>query len=163
MLPLYARSMPITLLYDWMAFRLTYPGHQSITFVVHQATESCGSSSIALSYAFMASSLSPKLEASHRGSSPPGRRGRHKTACCWLFQSHREDHISSRQVQNTLDGIASRAGLQECKCQDKAEKNRYPIHPHMLRHSFVVWSLDSCVPVDDLQDQLVGHGAQRFG
>jgi integrase len=76
----------------------------------------------------------------------------------WLFPSYRDEHISSRQVQNILDSIASRAGLQEVKRQDKAGKNRHRIHPHMLRHSFAVWSLDSGVPVSDLQDQL-GHAS----
>jgi integrase/recombinase XerD len=74
----------------------------------------------------------------------------------WLFPSYREGHISSRQVQNILDGIATRAGLQEVKRKDKAGKNRHRIHPHLLRHSFAIWSLDSGVPVGDLQDQL-GH------
>lgn len=76
----------------------------------------------------------------------------------WLFPSYREGHISSRQVQNILDGIATRAGLQEVKRQDKAGKNRNRVHPHMLRHSFAVWSLDGGVPVGDLQDQL-GHAS----
>jgi integrase len=74
----------------------------------------------------------------------------------WLFPSYREGHISSRQVQNILDDIATRAGLQEVKRKDKAGKNRHRVHPHILRHSFAVWSLDSGVPVGDLQDQL-GH------
>jgi integrase/recombinase XerD len=74
----------------------------------------------------------------------------------WLFPSYRDGHISSRQVQNILDGIASRAGLQEVKRKDKAGKDRHRIHPHLLRHSFAIWSLDSGVPVGDLQDQL-GH------
>jgi integrase/recombinase XerD len=76
----------------------------------------------------------------------------------WLFPSYRNGHISSRQVQNILDGIATRANLQEVKRQDKAGKNRHRMHPHLLRHSFAVWSLDSGVPVGDLQDQL-GHAS----
>jgi len=76
----------------------------------------------------------------------------------WLFPSYRDDHISSRQVQNILDDIATQAGLQEVKRQDKAGKDRHRIHPHMLRHSFAVWSLDGGVPVGDLQDQL-GHAS----
>jgi integrase/recombinase XerD len=76
----------------------------------------------------------------------------------WLFPSYREEHISSRQVQNILDDIATRAGLQEVKRQDKAGKNRHRVHPHLLRHSFAIWSLDSGVPVGDLQDQL-GHAS----
>ena len=65
----------------------------------------------------------------------------------WLFPSYRDGHISSRQVQNILDDIASKAGLQEVKRKDKAGKDRHRVHPHMLRHSFAVWSLDSGVPV----------------
>jgi integrase len=76
----------------------------------------------------------------------------------WLFPSYRNCHITSRQVQNILDSIATRAGLQEVKRQDKAGKDRHRIHPHMLRHSFAVWSLDGGVPVGDLQDQL-GHAS----
>jgi integrase/recombinase XerD len=76
----------------------------------------------------------------------------------WLFPSYREGHISSRQVQNILDGIATRAGLQVVKRQDKAGKDRHRVHPHLLRHSFAIWSLDSGVPVGDLQDQL-GHAS----
>jgi integrase len=76
----------------------------------------------------------------------------------WLFSSYHDGHITSRQVQNILDGIATRAGLQEVKRQDKAGKDRHRIHPHMLRHSFAVWSLDGGVPVGDLQDQL-GHAS----
>lgn len=76
----------------------------------------------------------------------------------WLFPSYREGHISSRQVQNILDSIAVKTGLQEVKRKDKAGKDRHRIHPHLLRHSFAVWSLDSGVPVGDLQDQL-GHAS----
>lgn len=74
----------------------------------------------------------------------------------WLFPSYREGHISSRQVQNILDGVATSAGLQEVKRKDKAGKDRHRIHSHLLRHSFAIWSLDNGVPVGDLQDQL-GH------
>ena len=76
----------------------------------------------------------------------------------WMFPSYRDEHISSRQVQNILDGIATRAGLQEVKRQDKAGKSRHRVHPHLLRHSFAIWSLDSGVPIGDLQDQL-GHAS----
>jgi len=76
----------------------------------------------------------------------------------WLFPSYREGHISSRQVQNILDDIAKKAGLQEVKRRDKAGKDRHRIHPHLLRHSFAIWSLDGGVPVGDLQDQL-GHAS----
>jgi integrase/recombinase XerD len=57
-----------------------------------------------------------------------------------------------------LNGIATRAGLQEVKHEDKAGKDRHRIHPHLLRHSFAVWSLDSGVPVGDPQYQL-GHAS----
>jgi len=76
----------------------------------------------------------------------------------WLFPSYREGHISSRQVQNILDDIATRAGLQEVKRKDKAGKNRHRVHPHLRRHSFAIWSLDCGVPVGDLHDQ-VGHAS----
>ena len=76
----------------------------------------------------------------------------------WLFRGYHAGHITTRQVQNILDSIAARAGLQEIKRKDKAGKNRHRIHPHLLRHSFAVWSLDSGVPVGDLQDQL-GHAS----
>jgi integrase/recombinase XerD len=76
----------------------------------------------------------------------------------WLFPGYRDNHITSRQVQNILDDIATRAGQQEVKRQDKAGKDRHRIHPHMFRHSFAVWSLDGGVPVGDLQDQL-GHAS----
>jgi integrase/recombinase XerD len=77
----------------------------------------------------------------------------------WLFQSYRDGHISSRQVQIILDSIATRAGLQEIKHKDKAGKNRHRVHPHLLRHSFaVVWSHDGGVPVGDLPD-LLGHAS----
>jgi integrase len=75
-----------------------------------------------------------------------------------LFPSYRGCHISSRQVQNILDDIATRTGLQEVKRKDKAGKNRHRVHPHLLRHSFAIWSLDGGVPVGDLQDQL-GHAS----
>lgn len=62
---------------------------------------------------------------------------RQLTGCTkgWLFPSYHEGRISSRQVQNILDGIATRAGLQEVKRQDKAGKNRYRVHPP----AFALW------------------------
>jgi len=48
--------------------------------------------------------------------------------------------------------------LQEVKRKDKAGKDRHRIHPHLLRHSFAIWSLDNGVPVGNLQDQL-GHAS----
>ncbi|MDD1752103.1 MAG: tyrosine-type recombinase/integrase [Methanotrichaceae archaeon] len=57
-----------------------------------------------------------------------------------------------------MDSVAIRAGLQEIKYIDKRGRKRHRIHPHLLRHSFAVWSLDSGVPVGDLQEQL-GHSS----
>jgi integrase len=63
-----------------------------------------------------------------------------------LSRSGREEHISPRQVQNILDGIAVRAGLQEVKRKDRAWKDRHRVHPHLLRHSFAIWSLAGRLP-----------------
>ena len=76
----------------------------------------------------------------------------------WLLPSRAGDHISPRHVQHILDAIATRAGLQETTYKDKAGKNRQRIHPHLLRHSFAIWSLDAGVPIGDLQSQL-GHAS----
>jgi len=54
----------------------------------------------------------------------------------WLFPSYRNGHIFSRQVQNILDDIATRAELQEAKRKDKADKDRYRVHPLLIGHSF---------------------------
>jgi hypothetical protein len=35
--------------------------------------------------------------------------------------------------------------------QDRVGPGRYRIHPHLLRHSFAMWSLDNGVPIYDLQ------------
>jgi integrase/recombinase XerD len=76
----------------------------------------------------------------------------------WLLPSRAGDHITPRHVQHILDAIATRAGLQETTYKDKAGKNRQRIHPHLLRHSFAIWSLDAGVPIGDLQSQL-GHAS----
>ena len=76
----------------------------------------------------------------------------------WLLPSRAGDHITPRHVQHILNAIATRAGLQETTYKDKAGKNRQRIHPHLLRHSFAIWSLDSGVPIGDLQSQL-GHAS----
>jgi integrase len=55
----------------------------------------------------------------------------------WLFPSYHEGYISSRQIQNIFDGIATRAGLQEVKYKDEAGKDRHRIHPIYFR-----WSLE---------------------
>lgn len=66
----------------------------------------------------------------------------------WIFPSiaGAGDHIGSRQAQYLLGAIAKRSGI---------ERN---VHPHLLRHSFAVWSLEHGVSVYDLQKQL-GHSS----
>jgi len=78
----------------------------------------------------------------------------------WLFPSKAGDHITTRQLQNILDRIASDAGVQQTKFVDKAGRPRHRITPHLLRHSFAVWSLNAPTPVtlSDLQEQL-GHSS----
>jgi len=76
----------------------------------------------------------------------------------WVFPSKAGDHLTTRAIQKILDGIAERSGLQEVKYTDKAGASRKRIHPHQLRHSFAMWSLDSGVPIYDLQKQL-GHAS----
>lgn len=74
----------------------------------------------------------------------------------YLFEGRQDGHISTRQIQRILDDIAGRAGLQDVR--EGAERARKRITPHLLRHSFALWSLDHNVPVGDLQQQL-GHSS----
>jgi integrase/recombinase XerD len=76
----------------------------------------------------------------------------------WLFPGYKRGHISTVQAERILHSIAERAGLQEVVHPGRKGPGRYRIHPHLLRHSFAVWSLDNGVPVGDLQDQL-GHAS----
>ena len=76
----------------------------------------------------------------------------------WIFPGYKRKHISTVQAERILHGIAERAGLQKVIHPGRKGPGRYRVHPHMLRHSFAVWSLDSGVPVGDLQDQL-GHAS----
>ncbi len=76
----------------------------------------------------------------------------------WIFPGYSGDHISPRQVQKILDRIAKRSGLQKVENEGSAGPGRYRIHPHLLRHSFAMWSIDGGVPVYDLQKQL-GHAS----
>jgi integrase/recombinase XerD len=76
----------------------------------------------------------------------------------WLFPGYKGKHISTVQAERILHGIAERTGLQEVIHPNRKGLGRYRVHPHMLRHSFAVWSMDSGVPVGDLQDQL-GHAS----
>lgn len=76
----------------------------------------------------------------------------------WLFPGYKRKHISTVQTERILHGIAEKAGLQEVVHSGRKGPGRYRIHPHLLRHSFAVWSLDNGVHVGDLQDQL-GHAS----
>lgn len=76
----------------------------------------------------------------------------------WLFSGYSGKHISPRQIQKILDRIAERSGLQKVEHQDRVGPGRYRIHPHLLRHSFAMWSFDNSVPIYDLQKQL-GHAS----
>lgn len=76
----------------------------------------------------------------------------------WLFPGYKRKHISTVQAERILHGIAEKAGLQEVVHPGRKGPGRYRIHPHLLRHSFAVWSLDNGVHVGDLQDQL-GHAS----
>ncbi len=76
----------------------------------------------------------------------------------WLFPGYRGHHISIRQVQKILDRIAANAGLQKIENDNRLGPGRYRIHPHLLSHSFAMWSLDGGVPIYDLQRQL-GHAS----
>ena len=76
----------------------------------------------------------------------------------WLFSGYKRTHISTVQAERILHGVAERAGLQKIVHSGRKGPGRYRIHPHLLRHSFAIWSLDNGVPVGDLQDQL-GHAS----
>lgn len=76
----------------------------------------------------------------------------------WLFSGYKRTHISTVQAERILHGVAERAGLQKVVHQGRKGPGKYRVHPHLLRHSFAVWSLDYGVPVGDLQDQL-GHAS----
>jgi integrase len=64
----------------------------------------------------------------------------------WLFPSIAGDHIGSRQIQYILNSIAARAGIER------------RVHPHLLRHSFAVWSVEHGIDIYNLQKQL-GHSS----
>jgi integrase/recombinase XerD len=63
----------------------------------------------------------------------------------WLLPSIAGDHISPRQIQYILKAIAERAGIER-------------VHPHLLRHSFAVWSLEYGIDIYTLSQQL-GHSS----
>ena len=76
----------------------------------------------------------------------------------YLFPSKAStSHITVTQLQHIFSNIAERSGLQATNHVDAAGKTRHVLHPHVLRHSFAIWSLDSGkIPINDLQAQL-GH------
>jgi integrase len=74
----------------------------------------------------------------------------------YVFQGRDHGHISTRQIQRLLDGVAERAGLQEARMGNMRQKKR--ITPHLLRHSFSRWSLDAGIDISYLQQQL-GHSS----
>lgn len=74
----------------------------------------------------------------------------------YVFEGRQEGHISARQIQRILDDIANRAKLQDIREGEQRARRR--ITPHLLRHSFALWSLDKNIPVGDLQQQL-GHSS----
>ena len=63
----------------------------------------------------------------------------------WLFPSIAGHHISPRQIQYILKAIAGKAGIER-------------VHPHLLRHSFAVWSLEYGIDIYTLSQQL-GHSS----
>jgi integrase len=52
--------------------------------------------------------------------------------------------------------LAEKEGLQITKYINRAAEKMHRISSHLLRHSFVVWGLDSRVPIRDLKERL-GH------
>ena len=74
----------------------------------------------------------------------------------YLFPGYSGRHISTRQIQNIVIEVAELAGVQRIVATQKNGKPQYRVHPHMLRHSFAVWSLQDLIPLYDLRDQL-GH------
>ncbi|MGD0952440.1 MAG: tyrosine-type recombinase/integrase [Methanotrichaceae archaeon] len=70
----------------------------------------------------------------------------------YVFEGRHSGHISTRQIETILDEIATHAGLQNTK----SGRNR--ITPHLLRHSFAIWTLEAGIDVGNLQQQL-GHSS----
>jgi integrase/recombinase XerD len=74
----------------------------------------------------------------------------------YIFTGRTSGHISSRQIQLVLNSLAEKSGIQFTKFRDKAGRERHRVTPHLLRHSFAIWSLESGIPLSDIQEQL-GH------
>jgi integrase/recombinase XerD len=76
----------------------------------------------------------------------------------WLFPGYKKGHLSKPHVERILQDIAVRSGLQQIVHPDRKGPGRYRIHPHMLRHSFAIFSIEAGIPLSDLQAQL-GHAS----
>ena len=61
-------------------------------------------------------------------------------------------HISTRQILKLLDGVAESAGLQEMRPGKMRQPKR--ITPHLLRHSFSRWSLETRMVASHKQSHL---------
>jgi site-specific recombinase XerD len=61
-------------------------------------------------------------------------------------------------MERILQEIAVKSGLQQIVHPDRKGPGRYRIHPHMLRHSFAIFSIEAGIPLSDLQAQL-GHAS----
>ena len=71
---------------------------------------------------------------------------------------YKKGHLSKPHVERILQEIAVRSGLQQIVHPDRKGPGRYRIHPHMLRHSFAIFSIEAGIPLSDLQSQL-GHAS----
>jgi len=74
----------------------------------------------------------------------------------YVFLGRQSGHISTRQVQRILDGIAKRAGLQDER--QVLQRSRKRITPHLFRHSAASWWLDAGIHIGDVAGQL-GHAS----
>ncbi|MDD5768556.1 MAG: site-specific integrase [Methanothrix sp.] len=74
----------------------------------------------------------------------------------WLFPGRDPSkHISQRWVRMAIDRAARRAGVQRAYATSKAGKTLNIVSPHTMRHLHAVHALDSGIPLNDLQQQLV--------
>lgn len=74
----------------------------------------------------------------------------------YLFPGRNSCHIHKSSIEKNVIAVAERAGVQSVVACDKLGRKIFRVHPHLLRHSFAVWSLEDNVPIFDLRDQL-GH------
>jgi len=76
----------------------------------------------------------------------------------YLFKSRKKpnSHITTARLRQIVHKLADEAGIQRVYGKDKNGKEKYVVSVHSLRHLHAVKSLDSGVPLNDLQAQL-GH------